>query len=1509
MAIYLDETIPYRLYRGQFYYPIDLSNRMKNSVVYLLTPNTDSSVNLLSNKLARLNHTVYQSYFIEKNINLVINSNLNKEKEITINNESVDSSILRDLVINESLKKDDFILNEEGLEYPTDSGCIKELFPDFVDSVLKEETETTKFGSYNYTNIFRQLLYSSRMRSQSDCLHHYERIRKELSFIKYAFADYRLYKGKNFYYDFAYYTEAFLKNNEKFIADRGIDVFFTFINRFIMDSRFSSYVKKTIVIPVMDWKKTVDEGSIFDFRKSVNPFSMIHRVIRINPSKLDPWKDFNIIFMGEHGYFRIDLNTLDVGKLNKFVGLTRSIIKNDYKDSIDVAETDSRQVIITQLADKIADGGIKIHNFTGGTDTISKEDLEKTGVLDDPSLTKDPEIKKAALVNKITKLADKPNTKSADDVLEKIDKANKKENDKEVEDDFADIDNIDKEAEWMKNILMDLQSDESIRMNNARKSRMEKSKKDLMNKQVNGKSVSTLLKDFKKDDDIKPKDIKIDSLDESWKKVKFANFNSQYEMDPDIVAMFTHFTNVRHPMNIVDIKSEDTSTSEDYVNTWTVHYEDAETGKRFTMKLDIPKLIGNRFMKLRGNEKSLIGQLMLLPVVKTDNDAVQVVSNYSKIFIYRKSPNGSAKSSPVINKICKVLLSNNFKEFKVIEGNNSKVCIRYELPMEFVDIASLISRIEFKDKSYINFNMDYLSKIPFDKSYFKKGSPESKATDEMLANKYLAFYVKDGKKIPVIDQTFEDALINILINQDSTDKFKKAYQEASVAKKLMYSEASIMNTKIPTIVLLSYNIGLQKVLERAKIDYKFQEKRPDRSKTYIKFKDGYLVYDSKSPENNILVNGLMQCDFQEYSIGQINSKDLWLDILDDFGGRIKADGFDNFYDLMIDPITEEVCKTINIPSNYIDIMIYASNLLADNKFNRHTDITENRLRTNEIIVGHLYQVLSHAYGDYRNMIKRNKGKALFSAKQTAVIDSILTHDQTSSDLSTLTPLLEAETASKVTFKGLSGMNSERSFGLDKRGYDKSMLGVLGISTSSSATVGINRHTTIDAGVKNKRGFITPRKPEELNNLNTFTVMEALSPLAINHDDPFRTAMAFTQTSQHQMLVKKSMPSLITTGADEALPYLTSNKFSYKNPFEKAVVKEITPDYMILEDTKTKKKDYVDLRPTTQKNSDGGFYITTKLDPTVKVGQKVTANDVVAYDKQSYSNAIGNGNKNNNPFNLSYNMGTLAKVAIMNTDLGYEDSCVVDNSISEALESKIDVQKDISLDKKANVYNVLEIGDVVQEGEPLLIFQDSFDDEDANELLKSVTKDNEFDLSDIGRKQVRAKVTGRISNIKIYRTCDDSELSPTLLKIVKKYDSRINKFRKIMKQNGIEKQHELEATYKLPAEGKLKNLDGVRFEFYIEVDDKFGVGDKLVFSQALKGVNSYIVPKGDEAFSDYRPEEYVNAFLTISGVMGRMVPSAMLQGLMNKLLIETSRQCQEDLCIKSRMLNEILADFK
>ena len=66
--------------------------------------------------------------------------------------------------------------------------------------------------------------------------------------------------------------------------------------------------------------------------------------------------------------------------------------------------------------------------------------------------------------------------------------------------------------------------------------------------------------------------------------------------------------------------------------------------------------------------------------------------------------------------------------------------------------------------------------------------------------------------------------------------------------------------------------------------------------------DGYLYYEL-SYNSSLLMNGLKECNTEDYSIKDINSKPMWLDFLDNYGGRINADGLDNFYDLMIDPIT------------------------------------------------------------------------------------------------------------------------------------------------------------------------------------------------------------------------------------------------------------------------------------------------------------------------------------------------------------------------------------------------------------------------------------------------------------------------------------------------------------------------------------------------------------------------------------------------------------------------------
>jgi hypothetical protein len=255
---------------------------------------------------------------------------------------------------------------------------------------------------------------------------------------------------------------------------------------------------------------------------------------------------------------------------------------------------------------------------------------------------------------------------------------------------------------------------------------------------------------------------------------------------------------------------------------------------------------------------------------------------------------------------------------------------------------------------------------------------------------------------------------------------------------------------------------------------------------------------------------------------------------------------------------------------------------------------------------------------------------------------------------------------------------------------------------------------------------------------------------------------------------------------------------------------------------------------------------------------------------------------------------------------FEDSCVVDHTISEALAFDLVVQKDVSLPYYANVFHMVKVGQEVQEGEPLVIFSDTAEDEDAAAILKNLTGDKQL-LSDIGRKKVHAKVSGVVQDIKIFRTVEMSKLSETLQHICKQNDARVAKLKKAMRDYNIDKEYELEPTYKLPQEGKLKNTEGLRIEVYIKTVDKLASGDKIVYLSGLKGVVSTLIPKGEEATSEYRPNEFVSAFLTSTGVFGRMVSSCMTNGLINKGLIELARSCQSELGIKWRPIQDILMD--
>lgn len=1333
----------------------------------------------------------------------------------------------------------------------------------YENSMPISDTTDIIFEDSSYNPLFKKTLMKNRIKTAKELKEFYDKIKDEFSDIKYTYNDINLYNRLNLFVDLSYYSNSFLLNTTT-TKIKGAKAYLELVKRLLNDKRFEeSYTKQTVIIPVNSWAKiTNDDENMHLIGKHINPISCIFCCLSSNTgiNLKDIFGDREVLFLGDSSFMKINFSKLD--KLNKtlFLRNIRMIINNsmvlDPEAKIGTKATSSARAIKMSIVDNIEKSAkIKIDDISG-EEPVGKNTTEE-------------EDKKTAIVQTVK--AATANQNNEDDAIDSIDQ-NKED------------------AERIKKLMSDLATNPDDRGSNisgARASRMLKLQNDFLDSEFEGKSMREIIKSNETESEaevVKTVKLDIDSVNPEWKDMKFAATMGSYKLDDDIVRIFGSFYNKSNPLVVRELNKEDTSTSDDLIETYTCKYESAK-GERFTLKLDIPKFVDNQYMILRGNRKNIPIQLFLMPILKTEENAVQIVSCYNKIFVRRFGTN-SGKSNPVTDKLMKAL-DKDYKHIKTETGDNSKVCSKYELPIDYIDLASNYSKIETPRYTFL-FNQDYIrSKYKIDdKNGLCFGI--DKKTKEPI-------YFKPNPDQPIFFSYYLQMMIETsLANTNERELFIDNFNSAATAVRYCYSRASILGTNIPLVVICGLAEGLEKTMQKAKIKYSLSESRPKYDKAtqdIIKFNDGYLLYNLDY-SSCLLMNGLKQCATEEHSLTEINSRLMYLDFLDMFGGRIKADGLDNFQDCMVDPITREVLQHYKLPTDYVSILLYANFLLSDNKFTKHGDIrSTRRMRRMEQVASYMYEVLSKAYGAYSTGLKHGRNVG-FSVKQSAVIDRLLVGN-TTDDQSILNALGEYEAYYAVTPKGPSGMNSDRAYSLDKRSFDDSMVNVLSASTGFAGNVGISRQATIDANIEGSRGYIyndPDMENGEINSVKTLCMTESLTPFTTTRDDPMRLAMGFIQTSKHGMRCNHSDPALITSGADEALPYLISNTFAYKAK-ENGKVVEIVPDeYMIIEYDKPvdgKSHEYIDLSESVQKNSSSGFYVTLKLDTELKEGKRFKAGDIVAYDKQSFSDEMGADD------NIAYNIGTLAKFAILNTDEGFEDSAIISNSLSEAMASDVVLEKEITIPKAANVYNLVKKGQEIHEGDTLMILQNAYDEEDVNMLLKNLAG-SEDEITDLGRIPIKSKVTGVVQDIIIERTVEIDELSPTLKKVVNSYENDIKRKKKAMAQYGIEDENKtLPDTKAMPATGKLKNAyDSVVIRIYLMYHDKFKVGDKLIYGTAVKGVDKDVFPEGLEPYSEYRKDEKIHALLSIGSINARMVTSVLITTAINKGLIELSRKVKD-----------------
>lgn len=1440
------------------------------------------------------------------------------------------------------------------VESPSDdSGVSESVFKSWTNGDYIQENNLIYLfedNSVNYDLLLRKILYQDRIRTDRQALQIYKNVKLSLPMIKYTYIDISRYNRKNVFIDLSRYNESFFKNIGNISADingtkantvRIFKLYSELFARLINSSSFNGYGKRTIFIPILDWKHN-NSTRMWMFKEDINPISIIYYYLKHDQNALKKlFGNSDVVFMGAKNYFKINFSTFNFTKtsnITKFMMLVKRIVDLGYNSPADPDPEgeleDSPKGIAMDIVDKIEKSqNVEINNVSKFANLKKETDLYND--TKDQTPVDKAEVTNVAVKNNIVSVAKadreitSSRTKSGNDTIvsskinvdkNEVSKSTKVANDNvsvnttsEDKKKEAIVDAIVKVANRASNtddalskldddefkaMLADLNtnSENNTRVDKARASKIIQIEDEFHKKEVAGKSVKDMLESKPAEDKIPPTKLKVASINNDWENMTFMNFDKNYDPDADMVKMLDSMQHWTYPIAVKNIDVKDNSTSEDIVDLWTIDCVDYK-GSKFTLKVDIPRFINNtNFLKLRGNEKNVLIQSVLIPIIKTGLGECQIIGSggYNKIFV-RRFGGRRGQSLPATNKLIKSLnryMRSGKKDIEIILGDNTNVCTKYELPIDYIDIAAVVDSIDCGEYKFY-FNQDALrTEYQVDDT---KGLPVgiSRVPDKSNPKKKVEHVVYfDNTEAKNLYGSIANCIGSMIAyaNKD----FKDIYSVMQVmGTKYTYSQASVLSVKIPVIIVCGYLEGLITTLQKANIKYEFvrelnKDQRYSCNYDYIKFSDGYLVY-KVNYSSSLLMNGLKESDTENYSIKDVNSRRMYYEFLDNYGGGIKADGLENSYDCMIDPITKEILEIYKLPTDYVSIMLHANNLLADNKYVRHTDQAGRRWRRKEVIAGYFYKALTTAYEGYASSIRHNRKGSKMTMKQSAVIDLMLSKDPSTTDYSVNNVINDVECANTVTNKGLVGMNEARAYSIGTRTYDESMLNLLGMDTGFSGNVGINRQATVDANIDNARGIVKTidGDVDKLSIAKTMTITEAMTPLGVTHDDPQRTLMTFLQTSKHMVRCQNNDPTLITNGADEALPYLASEIFSKKADQDGVVVEVVDEPYkkyMVVQ-YKDGSNQYIDLSTNIKHNSDGGYFVPMKLSTDLEVGKKFKAGEVLAYDKLSFSKSLGESG------NLAANVGTLAKVAIINTDEGFEDAAAVSESFTRKLGTSVIMNIDTVLDKGSNIFVYKTVGDKVMEGDTLFAFSSDFDDDVANTLLKNLSM-NSDQLSELGRKPVKTKYTGTVQGIEIYRTVELDELSPSLREFVTKYENNIKRTAKVYDKYGLDTAT-LPPTKKVPNTGKAKNVDeGVKIIYYIQFTDNLKVGDKIVFYSANKGVVKYIVPEGEEPYSNYRPDEVVDAFMSLSSISGRMTLSIALAAATSKCMVELDRSIKD-----------------
>ncbi len=862
------------------------------------------------------------------------------------------------------------------------------------------------------------------------------------------------------------------------------------------------------------------------------------------------------------------------------------------------------------------------------------------------------------------------------------------------------------------------------------------------------------------------------------------------QLTPYIIKSMLSVQNTSFIVSDINVSTENSILGSE--TTYEMNVENIDGGKN-KIKIKLPTIQDDGTFKLSGNTYIMRRQKSDKPIRKISDSRVSLSSNYGKLFIDKAHVKRIEISYWLKNRLAKLYNDDMVKNLVL---NNGKLIDSLTLPQHYTYFSKYVKSFKYQD---YNFNFSY-------------------NTRDKITSMDLSILEQHGviigtyKNEPIV-MTDDDRLLKYSKNKfmEISDLFSILNIDLGDAP-VMYSTVKIYKHNIPIIILLSYYVGLSNLLTTYKVEHRILAKNDsyDSINYYsIPFMDKKLIIKRDFGKNDLLFGGLTSLTKYTKNIHMetFEKRDSYSSVFNMLELSIThINEIKHLEDLFIDPMTKDVLKAMDEPTNFKGLLVRAIELLTVDYYKHPNDISGVHIKSYDRIAGMVYKEIINGMKDQKNKSVFSKSKLIVNPYSVL---SKINEDSATVLMDDINPIAALKQTEDVTSLGQGG-RSKDSMAKDTRVLHESEIGVISEGGKDSGDVGITAYTSANPKLSSTLGMNDKLDFEKDGWTSVLSTSAMLAPFGIS-DDVKRLVFANIQNSHVIATNNMSIP-YVRTGYESIIGSRVNKKF-VAVAIDNGVVRDVTNKKVTVEYTDKDNKKYTEeykLYDWYSKEENGSSFKHTVVSNVTK-GTKVFKDYVLTYDKSFFTPDTYDRSR------VVYRQGNTVRVAFIENIESYEDSAAISKDLGVLMTTDSIKSKSILIDKQQTIDSVVKIGDKVEHSTPLFIISDKdFDTKGLDSKTLEI-------IQNIKSAAPKAGIRGIVEDIKIFYNVDKEELSENLQYHVNKSDKKL--------KETVGFTGKVNSSYSI--KGK-PLMDGeIEIKVLIRVEDDMGIADKAILGNQLK----------------------------------------------------------------------------